>query len=282
VPSAEVREVVGDYFGTLGVPLVRGRVLGAGDVEGAPRVVVVNQEMARRFWPNEDAIGRHLKLNPRIDKEWATVVGVVGDVRGYGLDQPAHAEVYAPHAQLRSSSNLCLIARTAGDPMPMAASARGVVTRIDPLQPVYDVRTMDDYVARSLAQRRFSLVLMLIFGGVALLLAAVGIYGVMSYTVAQRTSEIGIRIALGATPAAVLSMVVREGMTLVGAGLALGGIGALALTRLLASMLYGVSATDGLTYAAIAALLAGVALVAIVIPARRATRVDPMTALRAD
>jgi putative ABC transport system permease protein len=256
----------------------------AADDIDAPKVVVINQAMARRWWPDEDPIGKHLKIksarNPQT--EWSTVIGIVGDMHGYGLDKPTRAEMYFPHAQLRRAPGMTLIIRTAGDPRAMANAARGAIAEIDPNQPVFRVMTMDDYVASSLARRRFAMVLMLLFGGVALLLAAVGIYGVMSYTVAQRTHEIGIRVALGARPADVLGMVVRQGMTLVALGLGLGLAGALALTRLVASLLFGVSSTDVLTYGAIAGVLALVAFVATVIPARRATRVDPMLALRAD
>ena len=177
---------------------------------------------------------------------------------------------------------MSIVLGTDGDAAALANAARGAIAELDPTQPVFDVRPMSELVAMSMAQRRFALLLMLIFAAVALLLAAVGIYGVMSYTVAQRTPEIGIRVALGATPSNVLAMVVGDGMRLVAAGLALGLVGALAVTRLVASMLYGVSATDVVTYAAIALVLAAVALLATVIPARRATRVDPMLALRAD
>ena len=282
-PDAQAREIAGDYFAALGVPLVRGRLFAPSDDASSPPVVVVNQAFARRWWPNEDALGKHLRIkNRRAPKPWATVVGVVGDTRDFGLDQPPKPEMFFAHAQERRFTALTLVVRTVGAPMAMANAARGVIAEIDPEQPIFNVQTMDDYVAHSLAQRRFSLVLMLIFAGVALLLAAVGIYGVMSYTVAQRTQEIGIRVALGASESMVLKMVVADGMRLVAIGLLLGLAGAFALTRLLASMLYGVSPTDAPTFAAIAAVLALVALAATVIPARRAMRVDPMLALRAD
>ncbi|HEY2748793.1 MAG TPA: ABC transporter permease [Polyangia bacterium] len=284
-PDNQAREVEGDYFGALGIPLVRGRMLAPSDDLHAPRVVVINQAMAKRYWPNDEALGKRIRVNMSgrtSAGELSTVVGIVGDVHGFGLDQPAKAEMYFPHAQMRSASSMSLVIRTAGEPLDLAPSARAALAEIDPQQPLFNVRTMNDLVAQSLAQRRFSLLLMLIFAGVALLLAAVGIYGVMSYTVAQRTQEIGIRMALGATPASVLSMVVGDGMRLVAGGLALGLAGAFAVTRLVASMLYGVSASDVVTYAVLAVALGGVALVAILIPARRATRVEPMLALRAD
>ena len=282
-PDAQAREVAGDYFTALAIPLLRGRLFSAADDAAAPPVVIINQAMARRWWPKEDPLGKHLRIRSHDHPPpWATVVGVVGDTRDFGLDAPPKPVMFFPHAQMRHFTALALVMRTTGPPMAMANAARGVIAEIDPAQPVFNVMTMDDYVSRSLAQRRFSLVLMLVFAGMALLLAAVGIYGVMSYTVAQRTPEIGIRVALGASPARVLSMVIRDGMQLAAYGIALGVAGALALTRLLSSLLYGVSATDAPIYAAIAATLALVALFAIVIPARRAMRVDPMQALRAD
>jgi putative ABC transport system permease protein len=279
-PNNEVRDVTPGYFTALGVPLVRGRLISVTDTADAPGVVVINQAMARRWWPGEDPVGKHLKFKSM--KEWSTVIGVVGDVRGYGLDQAARPELYFPHAQLRRASAMALVMRTSGDPRALANSARGVIGEIDPNQPVFKIRTMEDVLASSLARRRFALVLMLIFAAVALVLAALGIYGVMSYTVAQRTQEIGIRVAVGARPIDVLGMVVRQGMTLVALGLLAGVAGALVLTRLLSALLYGVAATDAATYVIIAAALASVALVAILVPARRATRVDPMLALRAD
>jgi putative ABC transport system permease protein len=284
MPDNETREVLPGYFAALGIPLLRGRLLGDGDSGDAPGVVVINQAMARRYWPNgEDPIGRRLRLHTLGKvKDWSTIVGIVGDVHGFGLDKPVRAEMYFPYAQLRRSASLAIVVRTDGDPAAMANAARVALAEIDPGQPIFDVKPMRELVAASLAQRRFALMLMLVFAAVALLLAAVGIYGVMSYTVAQRTQEIGIRVALGASPSLVLGMVIKEGMRLVAVGLGLGVVLALALTHLVSSMLYGVSPTDAPTFVAIAAVLAAVALIAIVIPARRATRVDPMLALRAD
>jgi putative ABC transport system permease protein len=284
LPDSEVREVAPGYFAAMGIPLIRGRLLSEADSKDAPPVVVINQAMAKRYWPNEDPLGKHLKINSKRApvKEWTTVVGIVGDVRGFGLDKPAKTEMYYHLEQLRRAAGMALVIRTTGDPTTMANAARAAIGEIDAKQPIFNIRTMEDYLARSMAQRRFSLVLMLIFAGVALLLAAVGIYGVMSYTVAQRTQEIGIRVALGATPGRVLGMVVKEGMTLVGIGLGAGLAASLALTRVVSSLLYGVSASDALTYLIIAVALGGVALAATIIPARRATRVDPMNALRSD
>jgi putative ABC transport system permease protein len=284
MPDNETREVLPGYFKAMGVPLVRGRLLTDGDTGDAPGAVVINQAMVKRYWHNgEDPIGKRLRLHTQGKvKDWSTIVGIVGDVHGFGLDKPVRAEMYFPYAQMRRSGGLAIVVRTAGDPAAMANAARVAIAEVDAAQPIFDVKPMSELLSASMAQRRFALMLMLVFAGVALLLAAVGIYGVMSYTVAQRTQEIGIRIALGATPSSVLAMVVKDGMSLVGAGLVVGLVAALGLTRLVSTLLYGVSATDLVTYAAIAIVLAAVALVATVIPARRATRVDPMLALRAD
>jgi putative ABC transport system permease protein len=283
-PDAESREVAGDWFAAMGIPVVRGRVFLPSDSGNAERVVVVNQQWVQKFSPDRDPIGRHIRIPSHDEKEprWSTIIGVIGNVRGYGLDAPVREEMYWPLMQSLGASSLTLVLRTAGDPLALVGAARAAMAEVDSSQPIFDVRPVEDVVAASLAQRRFTLTLMLLFGFVALVLAAVGIYGVMAYTVAQRTQELGIRVALGATPATVLAMVMRDGMRLVGLGLALGGAAALALTRVGASLLWGISTTDVGTYVGIAALLAAIALVAIIIPARRATRVDPMTALRSE
>jgi putative ABC transport system permease protein len=282
-PDAQNREVTPGWFAAMGIPLLQGRDLAASDDRDAPRVVVVNDSFAKKFFPKGDAIGKRIRLG-KLTKEfpWGTIVGIVGNVRGYGLDEQYEAEMYWPTAQSRNTSAMSLVVRTGGDPGALAVAARGAIAEIDPAQPVFDVQSLEQLVASSLGQRRFMLTVMMLFGLVALVLAAVGIYGVMSYTVAQRTQEIGIRVALGAQPASVLGMVIRDGMTLVGIGLALGTAAALGLARVASSLLYGVSSTDVVTYAVIAGVLAAVALLAIVLPARRAMRVDPMQALRSD
>ena len=283
LPHEEVREVTPGYFEALGIPLVRGRVPGDGDDAAAPRIVVVNQALARRYWPHgEDPVGRRIKLHGEGRSGWSTIVGVVGDVRGFGLDQPARPELFVPYAQLTDSAGMAIVVRSDGDAAALAPSVRAALAEVDATQPIFDVQPMSALIASSLAQRRFALVLMLVFAGVALLLAAVGVYGVMSYSVAQRTQELGIRVALGASTANVLGLVVGDGLRLIAAGLVAGLGGALALTRLIASLLFSVSPTDPATFAVLALLLAAVALVAIVIPARRALRVDPMQALRSE
>jgi putative ABC transport system permease protein len=283
-PDNELRVVLPGYFQALGIPLVRGRLIAAGDAPTAPSAVVINQAMARRYWHgDEDPIGKRLKIDAGgANGPWCTIVGIVGDVHGFGLDVAPRAEMYFPYAQSPGSASLALVLRTTVPPESLVPTVQAVMSELDPNQPIYDLRPMTDLVASSLARRRFSLGLMLLFAVVALLLAAVGIYGVMAYTVAQRTHEIGVRVALGARPTDVMKMVVRDGMRLVLFGLGLGLAAALLLTRVVSSLLYGISTTDASTYVAIAAVLALVALVAVLLPARRATRIEPMVALRTE
>ena len=273
---ADRRLVSADYFRAMGIPVRRGRAFTEHDGRDAPQVVVINESLARRHFAGEDPLGRRLVLG-RTARE---IVGVVGDVRHAGLDEPTSPELYVPFTQM-NPGRLTVVARTAGgDAGAIASSLRAVIRQTDKESPVYNVRTMNDLLSASVAGRRFNLILLGLFAGAALVLAALGIYGVISYTVTQRTHEIGIRMALGARPGDVLRMVVRQGMALALAGVALGLVGALALTRLMASLLFGVSATDPATYLGVALLLAAVAFVSCLVPARRATRVDPMIALR--
>jgi putative ABC transport system permease protein len=269
-----------DYFKTVHVPLLRGRLFGEDDRNGAPRVAVVNESFAKRIFPDEDPIGRRMTMG--IDgNSVRTIVGVVGDVRQDGLDQAAMMQMYEPMAQ-QSWTSMYFLVRTAIPPSDIAAAARQALHNVDPEQPVTGVLPYVDLVGRTTAQRRFSLLLLGIFAGAALLLTAVGLYGVVSYFVSLRTHEIGVRLALGATRGEILALVVRQGMSLTALGLAAGLVGALLMTRLLAGLLFGISATDPLTFAATAAMVTGVTLCATAFPAWRAARVNPGLALRCE
>ncbi len=268
------------YFRTMGIPLQAGREFDERDVRGAAPVVIINETFARRFFPDEDPLGKRFVYGgPGPDNPWITIVGVVGDMRRTGFDRPVRPETFLPHSQ-NPSGVLTVVARTADNPENLSGTLRSEVWAVDKDQSVFDLKTMDQTLSEMSSQRRFNMLLLGVFAALALTLAAVGIYGVMSYSVAQRTHEIGIRMALGARGTDVLGMVVRRGMALVAAGIGVGLIGAIGLTRLMSSLLYGVSATDPLTFVVIPFVLAAVALGACFVPARRATRVDPMIALR--
>ncbi|HZS04996.1 MAG TPA: ABC transporter permease [Blastocatellia bacterium] len=279
-PSAERYSISPDYLRAMRIPVLRGRGFTDQDGANAPLVALINQTLARQVWPNEDPIGKRIRLGS-IENPLRTIVGVVGDVNHYGLDTPPDLQAYVPHAQWTDSYMLFAV-RTANDPTAIADAARREVWSVDKDIPVYQVATMERLVASSVAQRRFTLVLLGVFAGVALLVAAIGIYSVMSYSVTNRTNEIGIRMALGAGAGDVFRLVVGQGMKLAAAGVATGLIAAFALTRLMTGLLFGVSASDPLTFAGVGLLLALVAFVACWIPARRATKVDPMTALRCE
>ncbi|HXN74656.1 MAG TPA: ABC transporter permease [Candidatus Acidoferrales bacterium] len=282
--AAGYRTITPNYLETLGVPLLQGRFFDRGDNDKSPAVVIINATMARTFFPNENPLGKRLQLGALPDQEVPTmeIVGVVGDVRS-GLDTDPQAEMYLPYRQadlLLPVFQLSVVMRTAGDPTLQTTALRSALAEIDPNQPLVKVRTMEENMATTVAQPRFRAWLIGILAMLALVLAAVGVYGVMSYTVTQRTSEIGIRVTLGAQPQDVFRLVVGEGLRLAFFGVAVGLIAALALTRLLHSFLFGISAYDPLTFIGVSVLLTLVAIVASYIPARRATRVDPMIALR--
>jgi putative ABC transport system permease protein len=270
-------------FRTLGTPLLRGRHFTERDDARTPPVAIINDTMARRFWPGQDPIGRRFTFgDPRQpDTVWFSVVGVTGDVKRSGLDSEPRPESFFPLAQ-SPDRTMTLVVRARTDAAGLAAAVRSAVWSIDPDLPVSDVRTVEELLAESVMERRFTMLLVGFFSAVALVLSALGIYGVIAYWVTQRTHEIGVRMALGARPADVQALVLRQGLRLAGLGIALGLAGAVGATRVLRSLLYGVSATDPATFAAIPALLAFVALLACYVPARRATRVDPLIALRCE
>ena len=278
-PEVAVRTISPGYLRTLHIPLLAGRDFSESDSLDKPATIVISESMAREFWPNEDPIGKRLTLSffPEKIRE---VIGVAGDVKFRGLDsRKSVATVYVPLAQI-TFWNQALVVRTSGDPSSSASAMAAAVHQQDSDQPLRDVRTMDDILADSLSQQRFSMLLLASFAGLALILAAVGIYSVLAYAVRQRQREIGIRIALGAQLNDVLRMVIAEGMRPALIGVVLGLAGALALKRAISSMIFGVSESDPLTFLSVSALLAMVAFVASILPAYRATKVDPMRALR--
>jgi putative ABC transport system permease protein len=282
--AAGYRTVTPNYFETLGVPLLQGRLIAAADTEKAPAVVMINANMARLYFPNENPLGKHMQLGATPDKDIPTmeIVGVVGDVRpGLGIDP--QAEMYLPYRQadqLLPVFQLSIVMRTAGDPLLQTVALRSALAQIDPNEPLVKVRTMEENMATTVAEPRFRAWLIGIFALLALVLAAVGVYGVMSYTVTQRTGEIGVRVTMGAQPQDVFRIIVGEGLRLALLGVGIGLVTALALTRLLRSFLFGISAYDPLTFIGVAVLLTVVAVAASYFPARRATLVDPLVALR--
>jgi predicted permease len=279
MPEVEMRRAVHNYFRAMGTPIIRGRVFGAEDGPKTAPVAVVNQTMARRLWPNEDAVGKRFKMGSNPQTPWSTVIGVVGDIRHAGLDVEPAAEFYIWYLQGPPVAPF-IVARTHGDPTAIADSVRAELKALEKDMAVYDMRTMTEVRAASVAERRFILILAIAFGLLALTLAAVGVYGVMALIVSERTQEMGIRLALGAEPMKVLGLVVRQGVTLAAVGIVLGFAAAVALTPMMAGQLYGIAPADPATLAGVPALLLLVAMIACVVPARRAMRVDPVTALR--
>jgi predicted permease len=279
MPEVEFRRAVHDYFHAMGMPILRGRTFTPEDTPAGPSVVVINQTMARRLWPNEDPVGKRFRTGTNPQTPWSTVIGVVGDLRHSSLDAEPVAEYYIWYLQGPPVAPF-LVIRTQGDPAALGESIRTELKSLDKAMAVSDMRTMTEVRSASMAERRFILVLALAFGVLALTLAAVGVYGVMALVVSERTQEMGIRLALGAPPIRVLTLVVRQGVTLAAIGIVLGSIVSMALTPLMARQLYGIGPTDPITLAGVPVLLFAVALFACTVPARRAMRVDPVTALR--
>ena len=268
------------YFRSMGIPLLTGRDIEETDSKDAPKVTVIDERLAREYWPNESPIGKRIRFGPPESNEpWHTIVGVVGEVKHQRLDRSTRKSVYVPFEQIPVRW-MTITARTTGDPLSLAGALRSQVRELDRDQPIADIRPMTEVIKRSVWQPRLYAILFAVFAVVALVLSSVGIYGVMSYAVSQRTHEIGIRMALGASTRDVLKMIVGQGMILTILGITLGLLGAFGVTRVMASLLFGVTATDPVTFVSVALLLGCVALLASYIPARRATRVDPMVALR--
>ena len=286
--TAQYRTADWRYLHTMGIPIEQGRDFASSDGPDSQAVALINEALAHRYWPNEDPVGQQIRLIfPSQLRPWdaiphqgpVTIVGVVGDTRDWAWSEPKIAQLYLPDTQ-NPSRVMHLVVRSTGDPTQLTSAVRHAVESVDPNQPVTDVKTMNDYLGVVLAQRRLNMTLLAFFAVVSALLAAIGIYGVMGYAVTQRSHEIGIRMALGAEPRDVLRMIVGDGMKLTGMGLSLGLLGSLLVMKYLESQLYGIKARDPLTFAGVAAGLAVVALAACYFPARRATKVDPLVALR--
>ena len=278
-PIVEFRAVNDDYFQAANIPLLRGRVFSNQEHDYKQPVVVVNDAMAKLIWPGEDPIGKRLA-----DETTATVIGVVGNVKNFGLLRKPVAEMYAPYTMKAfwpdMRWNMRLLVRSTVDESTIAAAVRREVQAVDPGQPLYAVQSMNLVIENTVRDKSLNTTLLAVLAAISLLLAVIGVYGVMSYTVAQHTREIGIRIALGAQRSAILKLIIGRGLFLVGIGVAIGVVASFGLTRFIENMLFGVTATDPLTFAAIVLLLGAVALLACLIPAQRAMRVDPIVVLR--
>jgi putative ABC transport system permease protein len=280
-PTVGTLQVSPDYFKTMKIPLLRGRLFNSADREGAPLVVIVNETAARRFWPGEDPIGKRVSVWFAAFTRGAEVVGVVGDVRYGPMDRPPRPDAYLPYKQAPPRT-MILFGRTAGDPVSLAEAVRRQVSTLDHGLPIYDIKTMRQRINDATVRARFNVILLTAFAVIAIVLAAVGIYGVMSFAVRQRTNEIGIRMALGARSEDVVRHVVRQASILILIGTAIGLAGALAVTRVLSSALYEVQPYDPQTYAAIVMILVAAAILASYVPARRASTIDPSITLRMD
>ncbi len=281
-PSLQARSVMGDYFNVMRIPLRQGRDFGPQDFDdNAPLVGIANESFISQYFQNENPLGKRVGWARDPEKHWITIIGVVGDVKHFGLDLPEQPAFYMPYSQINPWKRwMSFAVRTQGEPGAMAQAVKKEIWKVDSQLPVTKVETMDEVAASSFIARRFNMSLLSLFAGLALVLAAIGIYGVMSYAVTQRTQEIGIRMALGASTRDVLTLIIRNGLMLVIIGVVVGLAGAVALTRLMATLLFGVTPTDALTMAVVSLVLVGVALLACFIPARRASKVDPLVALR--
>jgi predicted permease len=276
--QSDFRTADSNYFQTLQIPLLKGRFFSEHDTKDSQQVAIVDAKFANQFWPHENPIGKHVWFDP---KKPIAVVGVVGVVKHYGLDVDGKIVLYLPDKQAQNTQ-MYLVARTSSDPAGLTGAIVRTIHSVDRNAPVFDIRTMQQRLYDSLARQRFASTMLAAFAAFALLLSAIGVYGVISYLVAQSTHDIGLRMALGAQPGSILSLVVRQGMELAAIGIAIGLAAAAVLTKLMASLLFGVSAHDAVTFVSVAVVLTAVTLLATVIPALRATRVDPIVALRVE
>jgi predicted permease len=278
--NADQRVATSRYFEAMGIPLIRGRFFTEHDTGQGIRAVIVDDHMAQQLWPNEDPVGKRIRYGDlKSEAPWETIVGVVGGVKQYGLDADARIAFYRPHTQ-SVARTLYIVVRSDGDPVALANLVTKEIRALDPDLPVSNVRTMSSRIEESLVRRRFSMILLGVFAGLAFVLAAIGIYGVMAYLVSQGAREMGIRIALGATPAAILKLVLGQGLVIAMTGIAVGIAAAVALTRLMQGLLFGIHAADPLTFAVTSLGLGMTALAACYFPARRAARIDPVSAMK--
>ncbi len=281
LPEVQFRRAMHNYFAAMGIPIRRGRGFDANDGPSAPQVAVINETMATRLWPNQDPIGQHIRTGPNPTGAWTTVIGVIGDIRHGGLEEAPQPEMYINYLQGPPVSPF-IVVRTTGDPAALAETVRAEARQIDKALPLYDIRTMSTLRADAVSTRRFILLIVGAFGVLALGLAAIGVYGVMSLIVSERTREVGVRLALGAEPSQLLSMIVGQAAKLAGIGVAIGLVIALPLAPLLDSQLYGVQSFDPLTFISVPLALVLIAALAALVPARKAMRIDPLAALRID
>lgn len=282
LPEVQFRRAMHNFFETMGIPLKRGRLFNAGDTPTSPPVAVINETMARKLWPNQDPIGQHVRTGPGATGAWTTIIGVVGDIKHGGLEEEAQPEYYITYQQGGPPVGPFIVMRTTGDPSLMAETVRAESRNIDKNMPIYDMRTMSTLRSEAVSTRRFILLIVGAFGALALGLAAIGVYGVMSLIVSERTREVGVRLALGAEPSQLLGMIVGQAAKLAAIGVAIGLLIALPMAPLLDSQLYGIRSMDPATFAIVPAALLVIAALAAVVPARKAMRIDPLAALRID
>jgi predicted permease len=281
-PWGDIRVVTAGFFRTMRIPLLQGREFTSQDIRGSQRVAVIDEEFVRKYFRNQDPIGKRITFdgNSAKDPKYISIVGIVAHTMHEGLDKKPRLQVYLADAQRGGFRSMAIAVRTSGDPLLMTRSVRDAIHGIDKDMPLSNVKSMDDLIENSLGQRRLSMILLGAFSAIAMLLASIGIYGVLAYSVTQRSRELGIRMALGAARGRVLRLVIGQGMVLAVIGIVIGLLGAFALTRLLAAQLYSITPTDPGTFVGVSFLLAGIALIATLLPALRATRVDPVVALR--